>query len=429
MTVSEMFQGLLENIKIDNASQISQRYEEITSSLNKKFRDTDSKTANSLQVGSYGRWTAIKGISDLDMLYIMPKGKWDRYKNDQSKLLRDTKEAIQERYPTTNIRVDRLVVTAIYTNFQVEIQPVFEQEDGSFKYPDTYNGGSWKVTKPRDEIQAMKEFDNQKNKNLRRLCKMARAWKNKHQVAMGGLLIDTLAYNFLKSNNDFDDKSFLYYDRMCRDFFQYLMEQPDQDHYKALGSGQNVKVKKRFQSKAKTAYNLCCKAIDANGSEAVNDKWKKVFGRPFPSKPKKSGFLEAFLADQDWDNTEEFIEDFYPVDIRFELKIDCDVYRNQSRSLLSMILSGGHKISSNKKLIFKIKECAAPEPYIVKWKVLNIGPVAEDKNCIRGEIIDSNESNNRRKETADFTGDHIVECYIIVNGVVVAADSIKVPIL
>jgi len=38
------------------------------------------------------------------------------------------------------------------------------------RYPDTYNGGSWKVTKPRDEITAMAEFNDEKNNNLRRLC-------------------------------------------------------------------------------------------------------------------------------------------------------------------------------------------------------------------------------------------------------------------
>lgn len=99
MTVSEMFQGLLNNLKIDNADVISLHYEEITASLNKKFRDTESKTANSLQVGSYGRWTAIKGISDLDMLYIMPATKWAEYNDGkQYQLLSDTKDAISARY-------------------------------------------------------------------------------------------------------------------------------------------------------------------------------------------------------------------------------------------------------------------------------------------------------------------------------------------
>ena len=133
-----MFKGFLDNLKVDNAEQISLRYGEITASLNKKFRDSESKTDNSLQVGSYGRWTAIKGISDLDMLYIMPKGKWEDYKDGkQSKLLNDTRDAIKARYPKTEVSVDRLVVTVTYTNFYVEVQPVFEQEEGSFTYPDT----------------------------------------------------------------------------------------------------------------------------------------------------------------------------------------------------------------------------------------------------------------------------------------------------
>ena len=192
MSVSNMFQEFLGNIQVDNSSNISTRYGEITASLNKKFRDTESKTANSLQVGSYGRFTGIKGISDLDMLYIMPNSEWGNYNVDggQTKLLNATRDAIKDRYPTTNVRVDRLVVTVTYTNFHVEVQPVFEEIDANgrsyFKYPDTYNGGSWKITKPRQEISAMKEFVDQKNKNLRKLCKMARAWKNKHGVGMGG---------------------------------------------------------------------------------------------------------------------------------------------------------------------------------------------------------------------------------------------------
>ena len=154
MGTSDMFREFLTNLAVDNARQISLRYGEVTDALNKKFRDTESKTANSLQVGSYGRWTAIKGISDLDMLYIMPKGRWDDYKNGkQLQLLIDTKDAIKVRYPNTTVCVDRLVVQVLYTSFQIEVQPVFEQEDGSFKYPDTYGGGNWKITKPRMLLQ------------------------------------------------------------------------------------------------------------------------------------------------------------------------------------------------------------------------------------------------------------------------------------
>ena len=197
MSISQMFEEFIDNLAISNKQTISDRYAELTKTLNKQFRDSDSETANTLQVGSFGRKTVINGISDLD----------------------------------------------------IEVQPVFEQEEGSFKYPDTKNGGSWKITKPREEIDEISSADKDKNQNLRCLCKMARAWKNKHGVAMGGLLIDTLAYNFLKSTDYYDDKSFSYYDWLSRDFFKYLSELPEQTEYAALGSKQRVKVKKKFQKK------------------------------------------------------------------------------------------------------------------------------------------------------------------------------------
>jgi len=428
MTVSEMFTEFLNALKIDNADQISLRYGEITSCLNKKFRDSDSKTNNSLQVGSYGRWSAIKGISDLDMLYIMPKGKWADYKDGkQSQLLTATKDVIKARYPSTDVRVDRLVVTVTYTDFHIEVQPVFEQDDGSFKYPDTYNGGSWKITKPREEITAMKEFVSQKNKNLRRLCKMVRAWKNKHGVGIGGLLIDTLAHNFLKSTTDYDDKSFLYYDFMGRDFFKYLMDQPDKDHYKALGSGQNVKVKKKFQKKAKKAYKLCLKAIEADGSDSAHDKWKKVYGRPFPAKLKQ---VEEAVSKSaiTWRDTEQFIEDMFPVDIRYNLQLECEVSQHGFREhFLTHMLAKRIPLLANKKLLFTITNIDVPEPYTIKWKVLNRGSEAERKDCIRGQII-GDDGFKKRKESTNFKGEHIVECYAIKDGIVVAKDRIDVPI-
>ncbi|MBD2791368.1 nucleotidyltransferase [Xenorhabdus sp. 42] len=433
MSIADIFKDFFNNLKVENAEQVSLRYGEITKSLNKKFRDSESTTANMLQVGSYGRYTGIKGISDLDMLYIMPRSKWDTYKNGkQSQLLTDVKDAIKARYPKTAVRVDHLVVTVTYQNFHVEVQPVFEKtdEDGEsyFQYPDTYNGGSWKVTKPRQEMQAIKDLNDEKNKNLRLLCKMIRAWRNKHGVAMGGLLIDTLAFNFMKSTTEYDDKGYICFDWLSRDFFKYISELPAQDHYKAPGSNQNVKVKKKFQKKAKEAYELCLAAINAEGNSNVNDKWKKVYGRHFPSIKIVEESVSKALGT--WRNTEECIEDMFPVDIKFNIEIDCAVHQNQGlpKSLRSM-LTNGFGISNNKKLIFKIKQHDIDDYFSIRWKILNVGAEAERRDCIRGQIDVPNYDTTSRKETADFSGVHLVECYAIQNGVVVARDCIQVPIL
>lgn len=432
MSVQNMFKEFLENLKVTNAEQISNRYGEITSSLNKKFRDTESKESNSLKVGSYGRYTGIKGISDLDMLYIMPKSLWDDYKDGgQSQLLTDAKDAIKTRYPNTNVKVDRLVVTVTYKDFHVEVQPVFEETDEegnvNFKYPDTYNGGSWKVTKPKQEMQAVKDLNEEKNKNLRLLCKMARAWKNHNGVVMGGLLIDTLAYNFLKTTDLYNDKSYLYFDKLSRDFFEFLKDQEDKDHYKAPGSNQNVKVRKKFQRKADEAYKHCLKAIEAEGKSNVNNKWKKVYGRNFPLAKEEQAKAKS-VSSVSWDNTEEYIEDYYPVDIKFSIKVDCEVKQKGSfRKMLSEILSNGWKIPAPRTLLFRVVENDVPPPFTLKWKVLNRGMEAKKRNCIRGQIhIDGGDL--QRKEPATFSGDHVVECYVIKDEIVVARQKISVPI-
>lgn len=430
MTVSEMFSDFVSNLAITNKETISARYGEITSALNKQFRDTESKTANTLQVGSFGRRTGINGISDLDMLYIMPKSKWDDYKNGkQLKLLQDTKAAILKRYPATKVRVDRLVVTVTYTNFHIEVQPVFEQDDRSYLYPDTKNDGSWKTTRPRDEMDAIAQMDADKSGNLRRLCKMTRAWRNKHGVAMGGLLIDTLTYNFLNQTTEYDNKGYAYYDWLSRDFFKYLSELPKQDEYAAPGSRQRVKVKKHFQRKAKKAYKLCLDAIDAENQKSVNDKWKKVYGRPFPAAKSdtQKAFDEAIAAT--WDDTEQFIEDNYPVDIRSFIKIDCEVKQNGFREfLLRNMLTQRIPLKAKKNLFFKVADISVPPPYEIYWKVLNRGQIARNRNCIRGQIfLDS--GNMQNDESTDFSGDHIVECYCVKEGVVVAKDRIHVPIV
>ena len=82
---------------------------------------------------------------------------------------------------------------------------------------------------------------------------------------------------------------------------------------------------------------------------------------------------------------------------------------------------------AKKKLLFTISEINVPEPYSIEWKVLNRGEEAKMRNCIRGQIT-PDKGQHKRNETTTFKGDHIVECFIIKDGVVVAKDRIDVPI-
>lgn len=429
MTTSEMFSSFLGNLVINDRSTISDRYERITSALNRKFRDTDSKTANSIQIGSYGRRTGIKGLSDLDMIYILPKGEWERMKKNPYKALSETKEAIEGTYRSSSVSVDRLVVVVKFESYVIEVQPCFEQEDGSFLYPDTYRD-QWLPTMPREEMMAVEDMDKATNGNLRDLCKMARAWRNKHGLKMGGLLVDTLAYQFIGSTSDYDATSYSSHDQMVLDFFTYLSEEPsDKSHYKAPGSGQNVRIKKRFQKKAKKAIGLCQAAIDGSGQANCHDKWRKVFGRPFPVATTVSkAATQIFAESRSWRNTEEFIEDLYPVDVRYDLKIDCTVSQKAHRSFsLREFIAKKFRLAPYKTLEFFVERLDPDlaQPYEIRWKVLNRGERAKELDCIRGQIRLGSKTIT---ECTSFRGEHIVECYVVKDGVVVAKDRIDVPI-
>ncbi|MGW5524624.1 nucleotide-binding domain-containing protein [Gordonia sp. NPDC003950] len=426
MKTSEIFDTLLANLKVgDTAIAIAARRDEITKALNKDFRSKDACTDYKLMVGSFGRHTAIKGISDLDMVYILPPALRPDYNSETGprRMLERVRDDLKARYPNTEVRVDQCVVRVKFTSnaFKFEVQPAFANDDGSFDYPDT-KSETWKVTKPRQEIAATKDCNNRTSTNMRHLARMARAWKNANGVNMGGLLIDTLVYNFFAQTEEYDSAGTGTFDTMARDFFAFLKDEPEQAYYLALGSRQRVNVKAKFQPKAKKAYNRCLEAIGQEGKAAANEKWREVFGTAVPLTTTAAKEAKAHR------DTEEFIENLFPVDISESVTIDCEVTQDGWRpTRLRQMLRTGALLRADKSLRFWVTDCSVREPFDVRWKVLNRGPEAERRDMIRGQIVKSTRK-NKRVEHSDFKGEHVVECYVIKDGIVVARDRIDVPI-
>jgi hypothetical protein len=290
MSVSTKFQNFCSNIRISSsdASDISYRYKRITKQLNKDFWDTDSDSSHSLYVGSYGRDTDIH-VSDIDVLFQLPYAVYERINrhsgNGQSALLAEVRDSLKQTYSSTHISGDGQIVAIKFEDgINFEIVPCFINTSGSYTYPDSNNGGSWKTTNPKPEIEEVRKTNNLLNGNLKNLCRMVRSWKDKWDVPIGGLLIDTLAYQFIKQWTH-RNESFLYYDYMTRDFFEYLKNQDENKAYwLAVGSGQQVYKKGNFQYKALRCYNLAIEAIDYEQREmpySADGKWREIYGNKF----------------------------------------------------------------------------------------------------------------------------------------------------
>ncbi|HRI81188.1 MAG TPA: hypothetical protein PLF88_02035 [Opitutaceae bacterium] len=290
MDVGAVFSTFLGNLTIANITTISARSGAITKRLNKDFYATESETAHSFYAGSYGRNTKIKGSSDLDLVYVLPYETYVLYNsystNGQSALLQSVRNSILSLYSSTAIKADGQIIEVSFGDgMKIEVLPAFLNDNGTYTHPNSNDGGKWAVTDPKAEIEAIRKRNDACNKNLIKLARMARAWRSTWAVPISGILVDTLAYQFIE-NWPYRDKSFLYYDWLSRDFFKWMSEQDEsQDWWRAPGSGRYVYGKGLFQYKAKRCYNISVEAIDNAGKSqdwAAKNKWREIYGSSFP---------------------------------------------------------------------------------------------------------------------------------------------------
>lgn len=294
MSVADNFRAFRQKYLVpsDVLSSISYRYKRITRQLNRDFWDSDSEVLHSLYVGSFGRDTAANGVSDIDMSFNLPIALRERYSlyigNGQSALLQKVRESINRTYPNSYIGADGQVVAINFQDgIRFEILPVFVNADGkSFTFADTNGGGSWKVCNPRAEMEDFSIRNSvMANGNLKAICRMARIWRDRHEVPISGMLIDTIAYQWIPEWH-YKDKSFLYHDFLVRDFMKHLSEIPtDKLYWRAPGSGSYVWKQGNFQVQAKLAYEKALDAItyDSDMPYTAANKWREIFGPSYPT--------------------------------------------------------------------------------------------------------------------------------------------------
>ena len=173
---------------------------------------------------------------------------------------------------------------------------------------------------------------------------------------------------------------------------------------------------------------------DCTYKEAIS-AWENFFNHKYWTDLNKkavqiSESLESFEV-CNYEDTEQFIEDIYPIAEMYSVDIDCKISSNGIRETslhdyLEKYIGRFNKfIPFNFKVKCKVGSTNCPSYDKVLWKVRNVGKVAEKKNCIRGQI---KERTNEIIEPTSFEGIHFIECYLIKNGVCVAIGHVDIPI-
>lgn len=216
----------------ETRSLISSRYKRITRAVNAEFWNSDSDSAHSLYVGSYGRNTAIN-TSDLDVMAILPKDEYEHIRslkgNGPSKLLQAVKNALLSTYPNTSIHGDGQVVVVIFSDgMKFEILPAF-YHDGIYIYPNSNMGGNWLSTNPKAEQDAIAEKNSLTNGLLVETCKHIRYIRDTEYSSyhLSGILIDAFVYkaiggwHFIREGEEHIDSKESYEQALVKRYDQF----------------------------------------------------------------------------------------------------------------------------------------------------------------------------------------------------------------
>lgn len=283
--LSENFKKFLENIRLTE-NQIEDgenKCDNVCKVLHKHYYDGNNESSAKLIIGSFGKDTAIRPPSDVDVIFELPRSEKERYDNrsgnGQSQLLQDVKNVLMETYPLTDIKGDGPVVVVDFSTYKVEVNPSIK-EDSMYLVPLTINGGKWEQINPIKEKDVIDESDKRSCGNTRNIIKMIKKWRDYCNVSIKSFYIEILVVDFLKETEHYD-YGFFSYPMLIYEFFEYMLKQKNKINF-IPGTFNIINYGDEWESKAETA---CKNAKNAwlNGSEDESiDYLRKILGYDFP---------------------------------------------------------------------------------------------------------------------------------------------------
>lgn len=291
------FQRFLSELDLtpDQRSDADDKADRIARSLWRKYWQPISGEFSPrcyLKVGSYGKGTAIRPPSDLDMLFLLPADEYTRINarlgNRQSYLLGEIKETLGETFPLTDLSADGQVVLAPFESYSVEVVPAFNWDDKSYITAHTADGGNWRFSNPAEEYRLIKYVDSQSDGKATHLIRMLKAWKRECSVELKSISLEVLACGFVEQWPN-RLRNLYWYDWMIRDFFEFALRYVSGGWTKVPGTQETIQLGYESFTKCKSAYD---RALEACEYEYVDKEyeaakeWQKIFGQQFHCRPR-----------------------------------------------------------------------------------------------------------------------------------------------
>lgn len=312
----------------------------------------------------------------------------------------------------------------------------YVDENGDYKYE--HCGSQWRERNPRAITKWFLAQNKEKDYKLREIVRLMKMFSKSRTgwVNMpAGLIQSVLADEKFESYDRIDER--FYYtmvairDRLAND--KEVYNPTDATKSLKLASSDSVKMDNLYNrlndklSKLDVLFDSKCtynQAIEA---------WEEFFNHSYWTEQKQEeqvakSYMQRSesLAYYNYKETEEYISNLFPVNLKYKVELDCLVTKDDKKvGWLHIMMQQRQLLLPGNILYFQAKT-EIPKPYQVYWKVKNRGEYAKQNDCVRGEIFQTDDEYHA--EPTSFKGDHYVECYIIKRGECVAKTRIDVTI-
>jgi Second Messenger Oligonucleotide or Dinucleotide Synthetase domain len=165
-----------------------------------------------IPIGSRRRHTALKNVSDYDLLVLFPRKLLTRggHLISSTAALSRIRKAVSSRYPQTSVRTDKQAVVVSFqsTGASIDLVPAYFAEPGTdfekparnypvYGIPD--GRGGWNLSSPHAYDALLTEADAKSGHKLRKVSQLLKFWTNCYSPA---LPLSSFAYEMLLVQSD-----------------------------------------------------------------------------------------------------------------------------------------------------------------------------------------------------------------------------------
>lgn len=260
----------------------------VAGSLKRAYWPEEDTTPHHFLVGSWGKLTAIRPPTDVDMMFVLPSEVYNRFNgrtgNVQSQLLQEVKAALTKTYSQTELRGDGQVVIVRFNSIDIEVVPAFSLQGGGYYICDTNDGGRWKNVDSDVELITYNQQNDALCQNPRKLARILKRWKKYRDVPIKGFHIERLVLECLEQSSYGKHNEF-WFDWLVRDVLAHMISRADGGFYVAGKFQEWISFGDAWLPKARAAYEIALKACDyerANMNLSAGSEWQKLFGDYVP---------------------------------------------------------------------------------------------------------------------------------------------------